>query len=336
MVNYALIGFGYWGPNIARSAMKLKGINLIAVCDLDPKQLEQAKLLYRDAEMVTDVDQIFKDPEIEAVLIATPAKTHFELAKKALENGKHVLIEKPLTINIDEANELKKLNEKYKKIVMVGHTFEYNPGIRRIKEFIDQDEMGKLYYIYSTRVNLGQIRGDINALWNLAPHDISIANYLLGSSPIEVMANGACFLQPNIEDVVFAYLKYPHNILVEVHVSWLDPAKKRELTIVGAKKMLVFDDLDNEMPIKIYDKRVDTGDVAKSLSSEYKIKLHSGDIYVPQIESKEPLIEELKHFFECIEGNTQPLTGIDNGLEVVKVLEACQMSLRSNKWIKIG
>lgn len=336
MINTALIGYGYWGPNIARSMARIKGINLSIICDKDKGKLEDAKVLYPQVLTSSNPDVVLEDPKIDAIIIATPASSHFNLASKALKSGKHILIEKPITTNTAEAQSLIELNKKIKKIAMAGHTFEYNPAVTRMKEIIRDEGFGKVYYIYSTRVNLGQIRGDVNALWNLAPHDISILNFLLGSIPVEVMATGATFLQQGIDDVVFVILRYPENIIAEIHVSWLDPAKERKLTVVGSKKMLVFDDLDNEMPIKIYDKRVDTGQVAKGLLTEYKIKLHSGDIYVPQIENKEPLLEELKHFFACIEENKNPLTDLENGLNVVKILEACQKSLESNsKWIKI-
>lgn len=336
MINCGLLGFGYWGPNIARSLGRLGNAKLVAICDLSKNKLKEAKILYPQAKVTNNPDEIIKDPDIDAIIIATPANTHFELAKKALKSGKHILIEKPITISSKEAFKLKNLNEKVKKIVMAGHTFEYNPTVLKMKKIIQSDNFGKVYYIYSTRVNLGQIRGDVNALWNLAPHDISIINFLLDASPIEVKASGASFLQKGIEDVVFLLLKYPNNVLVEVHVSWLDPAKERNMTVVGSKKMLVFDDLDNEMPLKIYEKYVDTGEVAKGLSTEYKIKLHSGDIYIPQIENKEPLLEELKHFIECIEKNKNPRTDIISGLNVVKVLEISQKSLRkNNQWIKV-
>ncbi|MDP3973589.1 MAG: Gfo/Idh/MocA family oxidoreductase [Candidatus Daviesbacteria bacterium] len=336
MIKCGLIGYGYWGPNIAQSLTKLTHVNLVSICDLSKGKLREARSLYPQIEVINDYDKLIQNPSINAIIIATPAYTHFDLSYKALREGKHVLIEKPLTINSNQALKLIRLNKKVKKIVMVGHTFEYNPTIRRIKKIIKEDNFGKIYYIYSTRVNLGQIRGDINALWNLAPHDISILNFLLDTTPIEVKATGGSFLQKGIEDVVFALLKYPNNILAEIHVSWLDPVKERSMTVVGSKKMLIFDDLDNEMPLKIYDKRVDTGEVAKGLSTEYKIRLHSGDIYIPQIENKEPLLEELKHFFECIKKNIQPNTDLTNGLKVVRVLEACQQSLsRKNSWIKI-
>lgn len=336
MLNCALIGYGYWGPNIARSITKLGNINLLAICDQDKIKLKQAKLLYPHARTTHIEDQVFKNSKIDAVIIATPAETHADLSIKALENNKHILIEKPIAVSSQEVKEIKRVSKGRNKIVMSGHTFEFNPAVIKLKEITRGEGFGKVYYIYSTRVNLGQIRGDINALWNLAPHDVSILNYLLDSKPLEVMATGGSFLRRDIEDVVFVMLRYPNNVLTEIHVSWLDPAKERRLTVVGSKKMLVFDDLDNEMPLKIYDKRADTGEVAKGLSAEYKIRLHSGDIYAPQIESKEPLLEELRHFFECIEKKTQPTTDIESGLNVVSVLEACQKSLSNNsKWIKV-
>ncbi|KKQ76356.1 MAG: Oxidoreductase, NAD-binding domain protein [Candidatus Daviesbacteria bacterium GW2011_GWF2_38_6] len=336
MINCALIGYGYWGPNIAKSLNRIKGVNLVVICDKDLGRQAEAKLSYPQAEITNDTDSLFDSTNLDAIIIATPASTHYQLAVRGLKAGKHILIEKPITTNTVEAKSLIELNKKVKKIVMVGHTFEYNPTVLTMKQIIKDDGLGKIYYIYSTRVNLGQIRGDVNALWNLAPHDISILNFLLDTQPFEVMAFGACYLQKGIEDVVFAVLRYQGNILVKIHVSWLDPAKERKMTIVGSKKMLVFDDLDNEMPLKIYDKRVDTGEVARGLATEYKIKLHSGDIYAPQIEKKEPLLEELNHFFGCIRNNKQPLTDLENGLRVVQVLEACQKSLvNKNKWIKI-
>lgn len=336
MINCALIGFGYWGPNIARSINRIKGIKLTVICDKDLEKLEEAKLLYPQAEITQDFDFLINRPDLSAIIIASPASTHYELAVKALNKGKHLLIEKPLTLTSKQAKDLIDINKKFQKVVMVGHTFEYNPTILKIKEIIKEGSLGKVFYIYSTRVNLGQIRGDINALWNLAPHDISILNFLLNGTPLQVMATGAAYLQKGIEDVVFIVARYPNNVLAKIHVSWLDPAKERKLIVVGSKKMLVFDDLDNEMPLKIYDKRADTGEVAKGLSIEYKIKLHSGDIYAPQIENKEPLFEELNHFFECIKNNSKPLTDLENGLRVVKVLESCQKSIEQNgKWIKI-
>lgn len=336
MLNCVLIGYGYWGPNIARSIAKIGDVKLVAIIDQDQEKIDQANKDFPQVYVTKETNQVLKDPTVDAVIVATPASTHFQIAVAALKSGKNILIEKPVTTNSKQVQKLIELNKIARKIIMVGHTFEYNPAVIKMKEIMNDQSFGKIYYAYSTRVNLGQVRGDINALWNLAPHDVSILNFLLDAEPIEVMASGACLLQENIEDVVFLVLKYPNNVLTEVHVSWLDPAKERRMTIVGSKKMMVFDDLDNEMPLKIYDKKVDITDVAKGLGSVFKVRLHSGDIYSPQIENKEPLLEELRHFFECIENQKQPLTDLVNGLLVVKVLQACQKSLQNhNKWIKV-
>ncbi|MBI2599489.1 Gfo/Idh/MocA family oxidoreductase, partial [Candidatus Daviesbacteria bacterium] len=203
---------------------------MAVICDKDSGRQEEAKLLYPRAEITGDVDHLFNHANLDAIIIASPAFTHYELAVKSLKAGKHLLVEKPLTLTTKEAENLIRINDKAKKIVMVGHTFEYNPMVLKIKKIIKEENFGKIYYIYSTRVNLGQIRGDVNALWNLAPHDISIFNFILDEKPEQVMAAGASFLQKDIEDVVFVMLRYPNNILAEIHLSWLDPAKERKVT----------------------------------------------------------------------------------------------------------
>lgn len=336
IISCALIGYGYWGPNIARAISKIEGVNLTVICDQDRAKLDTVHSIYPNTTLSQNIDSVINNPNIDAIIIATPANTHFEIASKALKHGKHILVEKPLTISVSEAKKLESLNKTTQKIIMVGHTFEYNPAILRLKKIINDKSFGNVFYAYSTRVNLGQIRGDVNALWNLAPHDISILNYLFESAPAEVLAVGAIYLQKGIEDVVFISLRYPNNKLAQIHVSWLNPSKERKLTLVGSRKMLIFDDIDNEMPIKIYDKRADTADLAKGVTGAYKIKLHSGDIYIPQIPSQEPLLVEIQHFFDCIKQNTQPLTDIKNGMNVVSVLEACQKSIQEgNRWVKI-
>lgn len=335
-IQVALIGYGYWGPNIARTLAKIPNISLKIICDLNPKSLSRAKQRYPAITVIRDMKRISANKDIDAVIIASPANTHFTIAKQVTSAGKHVLIEKPMTTSMHEADELIKLQELHKTVAMVGHTFEYNASIRRIKHLIHKDTFGEIYYMYSTRVNLGQIRGDINALWNLAPHDISIMTYLLGKLPTKVMASGGSFLRKGIEDVVFILLQYPRNIMAQVHISWLDPLKERKMTIVGSKKMLTFDDLDNVIPIKVYDKRADTGEVARGMDVEYKIKLYSGGIHIPRVQYQEPLMEELKHFFSCIRTNQKPATDLENGRNVVRVLIACQESLKKkNKWIPV-
>lgn len=336
MISCALVGFGYWGPNIARSLSQIREFSLTTIVDINKTNLAKAKQLYPQIQTRQNYHSLFKNSDITAVIIATPANTHFELASEAIRKNKHVLIEKPLSTTLAQAQKLIRLSRNSSKVIMVGHTFEFNPAILKIKEFIKTNQLGEIYYIYTTRVNLGQIRGDVNALWNLAPHDISILNFLLGSQPEKVSATGISILQKDIEDVAFVLAKYPHNILAQIHVSWLDPAKIRNMTIVGSKKMLVFDDLDNEMPLKIYDKRVKMAEIAKGQSFEYKIRLHSGDIYAPQAAGSEPLVAELKHFFDCIVKNQKPKTDVENGARVVRVLTACQKSLKNGgKWIRI-
>lgn len=336
MLKCALFGYGYWGPNIARSLNSIPNVVLSTVVDLNPQNFNSLKKINPSIKTTTNPKDVFGDSTIDAVIIATPATTHFNLTNQALNAKKNVLVEKPLTTCLKDAQKIALLQKKADKILMVGHTFEYNPAIIKIKKYIKNNVLGNIYYIYSTRVNLGQIRGDVNALWNLAPHDISILNFLLDDTPEKVSAYGLSVIQKNIEDVVFILLQYPKAVLTQIHVGWLDPSKVRKMTIVGSKKMLLFDDLDNESPIKICDKGVKTAKIAQGHSAEYKIRLHSGDIYAPQIENKEPLTEELKHFFACITKNLKPKTDIQNGLKVVRVLEACQKSLKLNgQWIKI-
>lgn len=335
-INIALIGYGYWGPNIARTIAKIPSVTLHTICDLSKKCLLLARTSYPHVHTTNSIEHIARDTSIHAVIIASPASTHFRVASRMIEAGKHILVEKPLTTSRHDVDSLISLQQKSGITAMVGHTFEYNTSIRKIKHIIHKPTFGTTFYLCSTRVNLGQIRGDVNALWNLAPHDISTMNYLLDAQPVAVMAFGGSFLRKTIEDVAFIMLKYPGNIIGQIHVSWLDPLKERKMTIVGSKKMLTFDDLDNVIPIKVYDKRVDTGEVARGLDVEYKIKLYSGSIHIPRVTFQEPLTEELKHFFSCIRTGQKPLTDFENGRRVVRVLAACETSLQTkNTWIPI-
>jgi len=335
-INTALIGYGYWGPNIARTMGKIPGVTLHTICDLSDKSLQRARTSHPLAQTTKQIDRIACDSNITTVIISSPASTHFRVASRMIEAGKHILIEKPLTTSVSDADNLISLQKKHQTVAMVGHTFEYNPSVRKIKHIIHKPTFGTVFYMYSTRVNLGQIRGDVNALWNLAPHDISTMNYLLDARPTAVMACGGSFLRKDIEDVAFIMVRYPNNILGQIHISWLDPLKERKMTIVGSKKMLTFDDLDNVIPIRVYDKRADTGEVARGLDTEYKIKLYSGSIHIPRVTFQEPLTEELKHFFHCVRTGQRPLTDLSNGRSVVHVLAACQESLHhKNTWIPI-
>ena len=327
-VRVAVVGAGYWGPNLIRNMFQIPSADLRVVCDVDPTRLDYIGSLYPTVWRVTDYRQVLAASDVQAVVIATSAHAHYKLTKEALEAGKHVLVEKPLALTSTEAWELVELADQVNRVLMVGHTFIYNPAVRKIKELLNSGEIGNVYYIYSNRVNLGRVRKDINALWNIAPHDISILLYLLNRMPTRVVAQGLSFLQEDVEDVVFVTLLFDGNVIAHVQVSWLDPSKVRRTTVVGSKKMIIYDDVASEGKIKIYDKGVlKVGNDA--IYGEYQIKLHSGDIYIPKIDMTEPLRNECIHFIECIEAGQQPLTDGHNGWQVVRILEAAQRSLKS-------
>ena len=321
-----LIGYGYWGPNLARNFHQLPQAHLVAISDIDAKRLEEPARLYH-ARTYTDYRELLADPTLDAVAISTPARTHFEIALAALEHGKHVLVEKPLAMSSDEARQLIALADRKQRVLMAGHTFEHNPAVWKMRELIAQHEIGDVYYIYANRVNLGRVQRDINALWSIAPHDISILIYVLGQMPLDVSARGATYISENIADVVFVTLTFPNNILAHVHASWLDPSKTRQMTIVGSEKMIVYDDVDAEAKLRIYDKGVYKHG---SAYGEAQLKIHSGDIYIPKIDMSEPLRNECAHFIECVRDNKCPRTDGENGLRVVRVLEAAQKSLEKN------
>ena len=321
-----LIGYGYWGPNLARNFHQLPQAHLVAISDIDAKRLEEPARLYH-ARTYTDYRDLLADPTLDAIAISTPARTHFEIALAALEHGKHVLVEKPLAMSSDEARQLIALAESKNRLLMTGHTFEHNPAVWKMRELIAQHEIGDVYYIYANRVNLGRVQRDINALWSIAPHDISILIYVLGQMPLDVSARGATYISENIADVVFVTLTFPNNILAHVHASWLDPSKTRQMTIVGSEKMIVYDDVDAEAKLRIYDKGVYKHG---SAFGESQLKIHSGDIYIPKIDMSEPLRNECAHFIECVRDNKCPRTDGENGLRVVRVLEAAQRSLEKN------
>jgi predicted dehydrogenase len=265
------------------------------------------------------------DPTVDAIVVATPARTHFALGQQALLAGKHVFVEKPLTMDLEEGRALTALAEGLGSILMVGHVFEYNPAVRYIKQAIDSGDLGDLLYLYSKRVNLGRVQSDVNALWSIAPHDISIALYLLGQMPVAVRCQGASCLNGQVEDVIFLTLNFAGNVLCHVHASWLDPSKTREMTVVGSHKMIVYDDVSAEGKVRVYDKGAfRKGEVTYG---DFQYKLHSGDILIPRLDLKEPLQEECAHFVACVRSGARPLTDGQNGLRVLQVLTAGQQSL---------
>jgi predicted dehydrogenase len=268
---------------------------------------------------------LLDDSSLDAVVVATSVPTHYEIGRAALDAGKHALIEKPLALRAADAEDLCVLAAERGKILMVGHLLEYHPGVRKVKDLIESGDLGTVFYVYANRLNLGKVRADENALWSLGPHDISVVNFLTGEEPMEVSARGECYLQAGVEDVVFGYIKYPSGVIGHLHESWLDPHKSRKITVVGSDKMVVFDDMETDRKVTVYDK----GAVVPEYQSygEY-VSLRFGDIHIPRIANDEPLRLECEHFVECVREGKQPVSDGQDGLNVVRVLEAMQRSLR--------
>jgi len=330
MINFGLVGIGYWGPNLARNLNSTENAQLSWICDCDQNALARVAAAYPKAQTTTSLDEMLAAPNLDAVVVATPARSHFELARACLKSGKHVLVEKPLAMSTAECDELIDIAGGKGLKLMVGHTFLYSPPALKLKELIDAGEIGDVYYAYSTRANLGQIRKDVNAMWNLAPHDIAIFLHLFGKPPISVSAKGITRIQPGIEDVVFMYLDFPGNITAHVHVSWLDPGKVRKLTLVGSKKMVIYDDVDPDSKIQIYDKGVTkVGNSAESFTSfgEFQLLLRAGDVLIPKIPATEPLRTECQHFADSIIADEAPLSDGVHGRQVVRILEAADESM---------
>ncbi len=334
MINVSVIGCGYWGPNLVRNFYENSSCTLKHCCDLDSSKTGKILKKYPSIEGVADCDEVISSPETDAVAIATPANTHFELAKKALEAGKHVLVEKPLSLSSREAEDIINISTKKNLVLMVGHTFEYNPAVRKLKEIINSGDVGNPMYLYAARLNLGVLRKDVNSMWNLAPHDISIFLYLLDEFPVSVSAIGKSFIREDLEDVVFLYLEFKSGIVAHLHISCLDPSKVRKTTIVCEKKMIIYDDMDNDGRVKIYDKGFETTLATDGGIQDYIIRPRAGDILIPKIDNTEPLHLETSHFLQCIEKGEKPLTDGLNGLRVVNVLETAQKSLRQEGAMK--
>ncbi|MBW2145965.1 MAG: Gfo/Idh/MocA family oxidoreductase [Deltaproteobacteria bacterium] len=328
LINAGIAGLGYWGPNLIRNVKESGRARWIWLCDLDENKLQKIGTKNPEAQLTPRFGDILKDDRVQTVFIATPADTHFELVKLTLEAGKHCFVEKPLAMTTEQAVALVNLAEQKKRILMVGHVFEFNDAVLACKELIDSGEIGDLYYLYSHRVNLGVIRQDCNVLWSLAPHDISITNLLMGCPPEKVAATGYRLLGGPFEDVAFIQLYYRGGRVAHLHVSWLDPNKIRRMTLVGSKKMVVYDDVSLDAKITIYDKGVDMVRFeAPNSFSEFQFQLRHGNIIIPKIEFREPLRQEVIHFFDCVQEGSTPKTDGRKGLSVVQVLEAGQRSM---------
>lgn len=326
MVNIAVIGCGYWGPNYVRTFSELPSSKVSVCCDLDSNRLDYIKGMYPLVKTTTNYHDLLQDPEIDAVSVSTPASTHYEIAKESLLLGKHVLVEKPLTLSVKEGKELLSIAQKQMKVLMVGNVYLYHPAVQKVKSYLSSENI-ELYYLYSIRTGLGPIRRDTNALWDLAPHDISIFLYLLGQMPQNASVRGASYLQNGIEDVAVMALEFPRNIMGYIHVSWLDPYKVRKLTIVSNSKMLVFDEGNSIEPLKIFDRGVSK--LEASSYGEFLLEVRGGDIYAPKIESAEPLRRMCADFVECIDKGANPISNGEVGLKTVRILEAAQRSLKN-------
>ncbi len=318
MIRIGQAGLGYWGPNLARNFGALADLRWL--CDLSPDQLGAAGTAHPQARTTADFEELLADPELDAVVIATPVVTHYELAKQALSAGKHVFVEKPQAQSSAEAEELAALAQERGLVLMPGYLLLYHPALHRLKELIDGGELGDVLYLYGNRQNLGQIRRDENALWSIGAQDLSMMLHLVGEEPVEAWARGESFLRSGIEDVVFCYLRFPSGVVAHMHVSWLDPHKIRKLTVVGRDKMAVFDDMEPDRKLTVYDK----GPVERP-ASDWQVR--EGDIHIPKLSTEEPLRREVAHFLALVGGEGDALAPAREGLAVIRTLEQLQESL---------
>jgi predicted dehydrogenase len=327
MIHVGVIGCGYWGPKLARNFHELPEAELTWVCDLRQERLDHLKELYPQVRTTYDYRDLLAS-DVDAVVIATPVSKHHRLALEALRAGKHVLVEKPLSASGQEAEEIVIEGERQGRVVMVGHTFEYNPAVETVKEIISSGDLGEIYYINGTRVNLGLFQPDINVVWDLAPHDVSILLFVLGLNPNTVSARGGVYVQQKrgIHDVAYLTFYFPNGVIADVRVSWLDPCKIRSYTVVGSKKMLVYDDIEPENKILIYDKGVEVPPYSDT-EEEFHLSYRYGEAVPYPLDWVEPLKVECRHFLDCIQEGKEPRSSSRVGLRVVKVLEAAQRSL---------
>lgn len=327
----AIVGLGYWGPNLLRNFSLVEGCFIKYGCDLDRKILERYSSTYPSVKFIKNYNDVLNDDGVDVVVIATPLKTHYSLAKKALSHGKHVLLEKPMAATSNECRELIKIAKRERLILMVDHTFIYTGAVKKIKEFIDAKKLGDIYYFDSERMNLGLIRPDSNVIWDLAPHDIAIMNYLFeGLKPISVFATGTTHINDKFEEMAHIMIKFNNGAVGHVHISWISPLKIRRILIGGSKKMIVYDDVEPSDKIKIYDKGVSFD--LKNITP-FNPLYRSGDVFTPKIDSSEALAIEAEHFISCVRGKESPQVSGEDGLRIVEILEACDKSLATKKEI---
>jgi predicted dehydrogenase len=329
-VRVGVAGLGYWGPNLARNFAAIDGCELAWCCDGSPQARERWSHAFPGARFTGELDELLRDPDLDAVVLATPVPSHGPLAERVLRAGKHCFVEKPLAQSVEEAERAVAAAEESGRLLMVGHLLEYHPGVAKLKEIADSGELGQIHYVYSNRLNLGKLRADENALWSLGAHDVSVVLHLAGEEPYELSARGESYMQPGIEDVVFGYMRFPSGLAAHLHLSWLDPHKERRFTVVGSRRMATFDDMDLERKVTVYDKGFDerpgTG------YGEYITR--AGDIHSPAIPNREPLRLECEHFVECLRTGRAPRSDGASGLRVVRVLEGLQRALETSRRVQ--
>jgi predicted dehydrogenase len=325
-LNIGVIGCGYWGPNLVRNFIEIPDSEVVAVADLDEGRLATITARYPQIHVATQDYHQFFQMDLNAVVISTPPSTHFEIALDCLEGGLHVLVEKPITLNSSDAQMLIDTATRLQRVLMVGHTFEFNPAVHALKDIILSGELGTVHHIDAVRANLGLFQSDLNVLWDLAPHDISILIFILDQLPLRVSAQGMACIHPHLEDVAYMTLEFPNHIMANIRTSWLDPVKTRRITVVGSDKMLIYDDVSPSEKIKIFDTGV-KADVGNETEGPLQFAYKRGDVIIPQIKNHEPLRMECSHFLTCIRENKIPLTSGEAGLNIVQIIETAQHSL---------
>ena len=334
MINIAVAGYGYWGPNLVRNIQDSKDARVVSCCDASGERLAQVTSKYPSIGVTTNYDDLLNDPAVDAIVISTPVATHYDFARKAMEHGKHVLLEKPATTSVSEAEKLVDLAEKQKLTFMVDHTFIYTGAVRKMKEIVDQGDLGELYYIDSVRINLGLFQRDVNVLWDLAPHDIAILEHLVKERPSSVCANGACHVGNGHENVAYLTVYYPSGLIAHFHNNWLSPVKIRSMLVGGSKKTIHYDDMEVSEKVKVYDRGVDitTPEGVRDVRVSYRL----GDMWAPRLDQTEALNRMIAEFTGCVQTGRSSLTDGVSGLNVVKILEASEMSIKHRgKEIKI-
>src|SRR5262245_11943901 len=328
MIGIAVIGYGYWGPNLTRNFSETEGAAVMMVCDADPRRLALAQKRFPALDCATDLDEALRNPDVNAVAIATPVRTHYELAKRAIKAGKHVLVEKPLTARVDHAEELVMLAEKNGVVLMVDHVFVYSPPVVKMKELVAQGRLGKPFFIDSVRINLGLFQHDVNVIWDLAPHDLSIVDFLVDRLPVTLSAFGGTHADDEIEDVAYLNLDYGDGLIANFHVNWLSPVKVRQMIIVGSERSLIYNDLDVNEKVKVFDRGIEVGADVEQRRKVF-ISYRSGDVWSPNIAGSEPLSRMTEHFVKCVKNGQQPISDGRVGLRIVKILDAAQRSLKA-------